>query len=83
MAFITLKERRVLLSHLVGFFVLALIMGIIEDILAIYFATDDPITWHTLKVAFFVAFPFSILGVIVADYQLLRRILGKTKKKKS
>ncbi|MFH1602137.1 MAG: hypothetical protein ABIB61_04230 [Candidatus Shapirobacteria bacterium] len=82
MSLLTRREKKIIYSHLLEFFLIGLAMGIIEDILAIYFATDDPITWRTFKVAFLVALPFAFISEIIVDIKLLRHIIGKVRKRK-
>lgn len=54
--------------HLIEFFVVGLIMGVTEDLLAIHFATDAKITPHVVWVAFLVAFPFAVISELLVDF---------------
>lgn len=71
------QSKKRIISHLIEFFFIGLIMGIIEDLLAIHFATDAQITYHTLIVAFWVALPFAIISELVIDMKLIRRKIKK------
>ena len=71
------KTKRKIIVHLVEFFVVGLMMGVSEDLLAIHFATDAKITWEVLKVAFLVALPFAVISELVVDFGLFRRVLYK------
>ena len=57
------------------FLVFGIIMGVVEDVIAIKLATGQPITWHTLVVIVLVAIPFAFIGEILVD----RHDLIKTK----
>ncbi len=68
------KNRRTVVSHLIEFFFVGLVMGITEDMLAIYFATDEPISMETFWVAAAVAIPFAIISEIIVDMKILRKM---------
>lgn len=74
------KTKRKIVSHLIEFFFVGLLMGVIEDLLAIHFATDAKISFEVVKVAFLVAFPFAFLSEILVDYGILRRLWWRKKK---
>ena len=50
------------------FFIVGLVMGIIEDLIAIKVATDATINFRVLWVVFLVAIPFAFLSEIVVDH---------------
>ena len=47
--------------------VFGIIIGIIEDLIAIKFATGEPITLKIIFIVVIVAIPFAILGEVVFD----------------
>lgn len=49
------------------FLVFGVVVGVIEDLIAVKIATGEAITWHIVGVVFLVAIPFAILGEIVVD----------------
>lgn len=59
------------------FFIFGVIMGIAEDIIAIYFATGAKITWHVVGIAALVAIPFAIIGEYIVDKTDFTIILKK------
>jgi len=69
-----------MVSHLIEFFVVGLVMGVFEDLLAIHFATDAQITFHTFEVAFWVALPFAIISELLVDLKVFRRTFLSKKK---
>lgn len=66
-------DKKKALSHLVEFFIVGLVMGVVEDLLAIKFATEAQITFETFKIAFLVAFPFAVVSELVVDLDFFRR----------
>jgi hypothetical protein len=68
-------DKKKIIAHLIEFFLIGLVMGVVEDLLAIHFATDAKITFNTLKVAFVVALPFAIISELVVDLKIIRRFL--------
>lgn len=71
--------KRKILTHLIEFFFIGLVMGVIEDILAIHFATDAQITPRTFLIAFIVAVPFAFISEIIVDLKFFRRFVFKKK----
>lgn len=49
------------------FLIFGLIFGIAEDLIAVKFATNEPITWAIVGIVFLVALPFAIIGELVVD----------------
>lgn len=49
------------------FLLLGIGLGIVEDLLAVYFATGEPITWKIIVLITGVTVPFAILGELVVD----------------
>lgn len=50
------------------FLVFGIVIGIIEDVLAVKLTTGEPITWEIIGIIILIAIPFAILGEIVADH---------------
>ena len=42
-------------------------MGIVEDVIAVYFVTGEPITWRIIQVIVLVTVPFVAFGELVVD----------------
>lgn len=59
------KNKR--LTRLLEFFIIGLALGIIEDLLAIKFATGEPITFKVFVIAALVALPFAALSELIVD----------------
>ncbi|MBI4094824.1 MAG: hypothetical protein HY435_01365 [Candidatus Liptonbacteria bacterium] len=60
------------------FLIVGLLMGTIEDLIAISFATDATLDLRVVFVAFFVALPFAFISEIIVDHPLFwQKILRK------
>ena len=49
------------------FLVFGVIMGIIEDLIALNFATSEPITWNVVLIVTLVTIPFAAFGELIVD----------------
>ena len=59
------------------FFLIGVVLGIIEDVLAIKFATGESITPKVILIVFLVALPFAIVSEYVVDHpKFWKTILG-------
>lgn len=74
------KTKHHVFAHLIEFFIIGVLMGIGEDLIAIHFATDAQITWHVFKIAFLVALPFAVISELIADSKIFRKLLQKKTK---
>ena len=54
--------------RLVEFFVIGVLFGVAEDLLAIWLATDGGFEWKYLGIAAIVAIPFAFISEIVVDH---------------
>ena len=77
----TIMPRKRLIRFM-EFFVVGLMMGISEDLLAIYFATGETITIHIFVIASIVSVPFAFFSELVVDHpdfwpQVLRKLKAK------
>jgi len=70
-------ERKKVIVHFIEFLVVGVCMGVVEDLIAIHFATDAKITFQTFKIAFFVAVPFAIVAELLVDLKIFKRIFLK------
>jgi hypothetical protein len=52
----------------VEFFLVGVVMGISEDVLAVWFSTGEPITLRVVWIVFLVALPFAIISEYVVDH---------------
>jgi len=49
------------------FLIFGIVIGIIEDILAVKLVTGQSITWRAIGIIILIAIPFAIIGEIFAD----------------
>lgn len=63
------------------FFVVGILLGIVEDLIAIKFSTDAVLTWKTVGIAALVAFPFAFFSEIIVDQARIKQILKKEEEK--
>ncbi len=70
-----IKKLRIL-----EFLIVGVLMGIIEDLIAIVFATDAEVNFRVILVVFAVALPFAFISEIIVDHP---RFWEKIFKKKS
>lgn len=49
------------------FLVFGVIMGVVEDLIAVWFVTGEPITWEVVGIVFLVAIPFAAIGELIVD----------------
>jgi len=49
------------------FLIFGVIMGVIEDLIAIEVTTGIPITWRTIFIITLVAIPFAVIGELIVD----------------
>lgn len=49
------------------FLIFGIVFGIIEDVIAVKVTTGEPITWKIIGIIVLIAFPFAVIGEIIAD----------------
>src|SRR3989344_8191931 len=68
---------------LMEFFIFGLVVGIVEDLIAVKVATGEPITWRIVGIIFLVAIPFAFIGEILVDridfIEIWKKILNNKK----
>ena len=64
------------------FLFFGIIFGIAEDLIAIYFATGERITWEIIGIVIVIAIPFAIIGELFADNIDFVRIFRKIFKRR-
>ena len=56
------------LGRLLEFFIIGVVMGIVEDVIAVAISTGASITWKVILVVTLVAIPFAIISELVVDH---------------
>ena len=49
------------------FLIFGVVMGVVEDLIAVKFATDHLIDFRTVIIAFFISIPFAVIGELIVD----------------
>lgn len=60
-----MKHNR--LEIFLEFLIFGIIMGVVEDVIAITLITGQPITWRAIFIITLVAIPFAALGELIVD----------------
>jgi len=55
-------------ERILEFIVIGLVMGISEDLLAVWLSTGEPITWNVLGVVVLIALPFAFISEYIVDH---------------
>lgn len=63
------------------FFLVGIVLGVSEDLLAIFLVTNEPIDFRVVMVAFFVAFPFAVFSELIVDHEKFKNLMKKWFKK--
>lgn len=71
-------------TRLIEFFIVGLVMGITEDVIAIMIATDATLSFEIIIIATLVAIPFAFLSEIIVDHpDFWKKLTGTHKAKHS
>lgn len=62
-------------ERLLEFVLIGLVMGISEDLLAVWLATDAQISWNVIWIVVLVAIPFAFVSEFVVDHPDFWRLL--------
>jgi len=63
--------------RLLEFFIVGLLLGILEDLIAILLATDATIDLRVIIIAGFVALPFAFISEIIVDQKRFPKIIKR------
>jgi len=65
------------------FLIFGIIVGVVEDLIAIEVVTDVPITWHIIGIIVLIAIPFALLGEVLVDrvdfVEIFKKYFGNKK----
>lgn len=59
------------------FFIVGLVLGVLEDLIAISLATEKSIDFRMFVIAFFVAFPFAVFSELIVDHNKFKQLMGR------
>ena len=66
-----------MLARLLEFFIVGLVLGVAEDLIAITLATEQAIDLRVFVIAFLVAFPFAIFSELIVDHDKFKGLMRK------
>lgn len=72
---ISKKAKRI--EVMLEFLIFGIVIGVVEDILAVFITTGEPITFRIVGLVIMIAIPFAIIGEIFADNVDFSRIIQK------
>lgn len=75
-----MKNKKVV--RFLEFFIVGLIFGLGEDLLAITLSTDARLTGRTILIVFLVALPFAVFSELIVDHPKFKDKLLKKKERK-
>lgn len=64
------------------FLIFGLVVGTVEDLIAVAFVTGEPVTWRVMGIVVAVAIPFAILGELIVDRTNLLPVKPKKGKRR-
>lgn len=67
----------IMLNRFLEFFIVGLALGVIEDLIAIFLVTGEPIDFRIFWIAFFVALPFAIFSELIVDHDKFKSLMRK------
>lgn len=66
-----------MLNRFLEFFIVGLLLGVVEDLIAIFLVTKQPIDLRVFGIAFFVALPFAIFSELIVDLDKFKSLMRK------
>lgn len=63
--------------RLLEFFIVGVVFGVAEDLIAITLATDTTIDLRVFFIAFFVALPFAIVSELIVDHDKFKGFVSR------
>ncbi len=66
-----------MLNRFLEFFIVGLVLGVIEDLIVISLATDKTIDFNVFAIAFLVALPFAIFSELIVDHDKFKTLIKR------
>jgi len=66
-----------MLHRFLEFFLVGIVLGVTEDLIAIFLVTNEPIDFRVFAIAFFVAFPFAVFSELIVDHDKFKSLMKK------
>lgn len=71
-----------MVNRFIEFFFVGLVLGITEDLIAIFLVTNEPIDFRVFWIAFFVALPFAIFSELIVDHDAFKGFMRRRFRRK-
>ena len=68
-------------ERIIEFVLIGLLMGVSEDLLAVWLVTQEPISWNVLIIVVAIALPFAFVSEYVVDHPKFWRTAFGIKRK--
>lgn len=62
-----MKKKRKRLEVFLEFLLFGLVMGIVEDLIAVKISTGETLTWNIIWIVALITIPFAIIGELIVD----------------
>lgn len=66
-----------MLNRFLEFFLVGLGLGVVEDLIAIFLVTGEPIDLRVFWIAFFVALPFAVFSELIVDHDKFKSLMKR------
>ena len=67
------------------FLIFGIVVGVIEDLIAVEVVADVKITWHVIGIIVLIAIPFALLGEVLVDridfVEVFKKVFKKSENK--
>lgn len=75
------KSKRKKYEVMFEFLLFGIVIGVTEDLIAVYLTTGETITWSMVGIVVLLAIPFAILGELIADHVDFIKLYDKITRK--
>ena len=66
-----------MLNRFLEFFIVGIVLGVAEDLIAIFLVTNEPIDFRVFWIAFFVALPFAVFSELIVDHEKFKNFMRR------
>ncbi|MEX1112123.1 MAG: hypothetical protein WEC84_01560 [Candidatus Andersenbacteria bacterium] len=71
------KKNGKRLEVFLEFLIFGVLVGVVEDLIAVKLVTNEPFTWKIVGIVILVAIPFAFLGEVIVDRSSFLYTLAK------
>ncbi len=66
-----------MLNRFLEFFIVGVILGVVEDLIVISVVTERQIDLNVLIFAFLIAFPFAVFSELIVDHEKFKELMKR------